>query len=378
MKRVLVLGAGVGGVATAVALRKRLDPADEILLIDRRTSFVMGPRKNWSVAGSASLDDGERDILALVDRGITVRKGQVNEIFPAQCAVEVDVDRIEGDAMVIALGAAQHPTAIPGFGEHAINYYDPRRTAEAAAAIAAFRGGRLVIGIFGVPHPCAYAPYELALTLVDRLGRERVPAEVTLFTPHYAPLPILGPQASGAIAARLAEAGIDFRPQTIAGSVEPGLVVAGSTSIPFDLLIGVPPYRMPPVVAASGLAHGSLWLHVNPETLETEVPNVYAVGDITGITLKNGMQLPKWGTVAHAEADIVAARIADTFAGRTPGAVFSGEGTLYMEMGGGLGAAVTGNFYADPPDVRLSDPSPAHVAAKQAFESDRLTAWFGG
>jgi hypothetical protein len=38
---------------------------------------------------------------------------------------------------------------------------------------------------------------------------------------------------------------------------------------------------------------------------------------------------------------------------------------------------VAGRFLADPPDVRLSEPSPAHPVAKRAFEVDRLRSWFG-
>jgi hypothetical protein len=38
---------------------------------------------------------------------------------------------------------------------------------------------------------------------------------------------------------------------------------------------------------------------------------------------------------------------------------------------------VSGDFFATPPDVTLAEASPEHLAAKRAFESDRLRAWFG-
>jgi hypothetical protein len=40
-------------------------------------------------------------------------------------------------------------------------------------------------------------------------------------------------------------------------------------------------------------------------------------------------------------------------------------------------AMVAGRFLADPPDVRLREPSPEHLVAKRAFEVDRLRSWFG-
>ncbi len=58
MHRVLVLGGGFGGIATAVALRDRLAPDDEVVLVERRPTFVMGLRKNWALAGSSTIAAG--------------------------------------------------------------------------------------------------------------------------------------------------------------------------------------------------------------------------------------------------------------------------------------------------------------------------------
>jgi len=64
MARVLILGAGFGGIATAVALR-RLASDVEVILVDRRTDFVMGLRKTWEVVGDARLADGTRSLRRL-------------------------------------------------------------------------------------------------------------------------------------------------------------------------------------------------------------------------------------------------------------------------------------------------------------------------
>jgi sulfide:quinone oxidoreductase len=89
------------------------------------------------------------------------------------------------------------------------------------------------------------------------------------------------------------------------------------------------------------------------------------------------MPLPKAGAFAHAEGEVVAARIADRFAGREPNAVFSGEGTCFLETGRGRATTVSGNFFSDPPAIEMGEDSAAAFAAKQAFEADRLRAWFG-
>ena len=379
MQRVLVLGGGFGGIATAVALRERLDPAAEVVLVERRPTFVMGLRKNWALTGESTIAAGERPLAILEDRGIRVVAGTITGIDPAARAAEVDGDRYGCDAMVVALGAQRDPDAIPGFRDHAIDVYDSSASTVGAAAIDAFRGGRVVIGVFGAPYPCPPGPYELALLLMERLEARGIPGGMFVFTPQPGSLPILGTDGCASFDGRLANAGITFRPRTQATAVEPGVVLtADGTRIPFDLLLGVPPHRAPAVVAASGLVGPSGWIGVDRFTLETRFSGVYAIGDVTAIPLANGMPLPKAGVFAHGEGDVVAARIADVLAGREPTATFAGRGMCFLETGHGSATMVAGDFFADPPAVALGDDTAANLAAKHAFETDRLTAWFGG
>ena len=373
----LVLGGGFGGIATAVALRSQLDPADEVVLVERRSSFVMGLRKNWALVGASTLAEGERPLAALGERGIEVVAGTISAIHADAREAEVDGRTVAADALVVALGAERDPGRVPGFREHAIDVYDVGENEAAAAAIDAFTGGRVVIGIFGVPYPCPPGPYELALLLSERLAARDVPGGIFMFTPQAGSLPVLGDAGCAAFDGRLANEGITLRPKTNATAVEPGAVVAGDTRIPFDLLLGVPPHRVPDVVTAAGLAEPGAWVKVDRSTLETRFPGVYGIGDVTAIPLASGMPLPKAGVFAHAQGDVVAARIAAQLAGRAPTATFDGHGMCFLETGHGRATMVRGNFYASPPDVALAEATEGHLAAKHAFESDRLAAWFG-
>ena len=377
MHRVLVLGGGFGGIATAVALRSHLGPADEVVLVERHPSFVMGLRKNWGLVRASSLAEGERQLAALRERGIDVVAGTIDAIRPDAREAEVGGRSIAADALVIALGAERDPGRVPGFREHAIDVYDEAANETGAAAIDAFTGGRVVIGIFGVPYPCPPGPYELALLLGERLAARGVPGGIFVFTPQAGSLPVLGDAGCAAFDGRLANEGITLRTKTNATAVEPGVVVAADTRIPFDLLLGVPPHRVPEVVTAAGLAEPGAWVKVDPATLETRFPGVYAIGDVTAIPLASGMPLPKAGVFAHAQGEVVAARIADQLAGRGPTATFDGHGMCFLETGHGRATMVRGNFYASPPDVALAEATEEHLAAKHAFETDRLAAWFG-
>jgi sulfide:quinone oxidoreductase len=377
MDRILILGAGFGGIATALGLRARIDPADEIVLVDRRASFVMGLRKNWGIVGMEPHSRGERRLDSLAGRGIDVRRGEIEAIDAPGRAATVDGRAIQADVLVLAMGAERDPAAIPGLREHALDVYDRDANAAAAAAIERFRGGRVAIGVFGAPYPCPPAPYELALMLTERLDERGLDFGMFVFTVLPRSLPILGEAGCAAFDGRLASAGISLRTSTVATEVRAGEVVLDDGRIPFDLLLAVPPHRAPRVVREAGLTGPSGWVPVDARTLRTSHEHVYAVGDVTAIPLSNGQALPKAGVFAQAEGEVVAARIADTLGGRQPVDEFAGEGLCFLETGRGKASAVQGRFLADPPQVELTEPSEAGFAAKRAFESDRLGAWFG-
>ncbi|HKZ55801.1 MAG TPA: FAD/NAD(P)-binding oxidoreductase [Anaerolineales bacterium] len=379
MRRVVVVGGGFGGLATVTALRSSLRPDDEIVLLERRTDFVMGLRKSWAVLGRASLEQGRRDLRLLEARGIRVVHGTATKLDPVARAVEVDGMRIDGDALVVALGAEQAGNAIPGFVEHALNFYEASQVPHAAAALTDFRGGQVLVGIFGAPYPCPPAPFELALLLKETFAARGVAATLQVFSPLSLSLPVLGEEGCSALDSRLAAAGIGFLPNHKATAVEAGEVVfADGKRLAYDVLLGVPPHRCPTVVAESGLTSGGPWVRPDKLTLETGFPGVYAIGDLTDLPLADGKSLPKAGVFAEAQGRVVAERIAASFEGRRARSAFDGFGHCYLEVGQGQAMLVQGHFMAEPaPQIALSEPTVEAFAQKQAFEQDRLRGWFG-
>jgi sulfide:quinone oxidoreductase len=378
MARVLVLGAGFGGIATAVALRSQLAETDEVVLVDRREDFAMGLRKIWAILGVSPIAYGTRSLATLASRGITVRRGDITAIDPANRAATIDGTPLHADALVLALGADRAMEAIPGLAEHGRNAWDRFHVEQVHGAVDDFRGGRVVIGIFGVPYPCPPAPYELAMLLSDRFDARAIDAQLTVFGPTPITLPILGAAGCAPLDGQLAERGITFLGGRVASAVTDGAVHLGADEeLPFDLLLAVPPHRCPLVLVEAGLAPADGWVTVDRATLETGREGVYAIGDATAIMLTNGMPLPKAGLFAEKEGEVVAARIAATLQGEAPTATFDGLGACFVEMGDGEASTISGDFYADPPAVELSPPSVEQRADKERFEIDRLARWFG-
>ncbi len=377
--RVLILGGGFGGVAAANRLRRLLAQEDEIVLVDRRSHFMMGFRKIGAVIGREPMEPHKRPLAALAKRGIRVVGADITKIDPSGRAAEAGGERIEADAMIVALGAETVPGAVPGLPEHGINVYDPEEVPRAAEAFASLSGGRLAIGIFGAPYKCSPAPYELALLANEVLRERKARVSVTVFTPQPMSIPVLGRAGCVGIEDRLVGQGIDFRPDSKTERVEPGRVVlAGGGEVPFDLLFAIPPHRVPEVVVDAGLAEQGGWVKVAPRTLETPFEGVYAVGDVTAFPMANKQPFPKAGVFAEAEGIVVAERIVARFGERDPDALFDGEGFCFLEVGNGEAMFVRGNFLAEPePDVELTPPSRESLEEKDRFEQQRLDEWFG-
>ena len=377
----LILGGGFGGLTVASALRNALGDAHEIRVIDRSDRFVMGSRKLWALVGLGSLEEGSRSRSLLEERGISFVKAQIASIDPENRAVATDAGDYSAEYLVVALGAVSRPELVPGLAEHGHNVWDPRAVPALVPILRDFRGGHVAIVIAGVPYTCPPAPYECAMLLHDHLEelgvRDR--SQITVSTLQPILLPNAGSEGSEWLARQLTERGIRFQTAKPVRSVEPDAVhFEDDTSLPFDLLIGVPPHRPPAVVDDSGLAGEGPWISVNPSTLETRFDAVYAVGDITKISLANGMGLPKAGIMAELQGERVAAAIAARERGEPDPPPFDGRGYCFMEMGKSAATLIEGEFFASPvPKVSLGDVTARHAGDKHRFEAERLARWFG-
>lgn len=378
MKRVLILGGGFGGIATAHRLKQKLGNDVEVILVDRRPNFMVGFRKSWALIGESPMEAGQKPIGSLSRIGVDVRRATIEAVHPQEKAATIDGKKIQADALVVALGAELAPQAVTGFQEYAFNVYDPEDIPRAEKAIAEFKGGRVVIGIFGAPYKCSPAPYEMAILLNEKFKARGVKASLEVFSPQPKSLPILEQESCDSFESRLEDHAIKFHPNLKAKAIEAGKVIFENRQIEFDLLLGVPPHKAPSILKDSGLIGQSGWIEIQPRTTETSFEGVYAIGDVTHVTLANKKPLPKAGLFAELMGETAAERIASVFSGQIPEATFSGEGGCYLEVGNGQAMMVKGSFLAEPePLVALTESSTAYMEEKRRFETDRLTKWFG-
>jgi sulfide:quinone oxidoreductase len=238
-----------------------------------------------------------------------------------------------------------------------------------------FSAGRIVVGVCGAPFKCPPAPSETALLLHDYLSEHGVrgDCEITFLMPLPSPVPP-SPETSAALLDAFSEREIDFRPGVRIASLEPAQGIArlnDGDEVPYDLFLGVPKHRAPEVVVASGMTEDG-YVPVNPATLETRFPGVYAVGDVSTVGV------PKAGVFAEGAARTAAASlIARIRNGEQPDA-YDGLGSCYIEFGSGRVGRVDVDFLSGAgPTGTFHEPSAALVAEKEQFGSSRSARWFG-
>jgi sulfide:quinone oxidoreductase len=376
-RRVLILGAGFGGLELSTMLSEALGDGVEVTLIDRSDSFVFGFSKLDVMFGHESAEAVRLPYAEITKPGVRFLRETVTAIDPGTRSVTTDAGTHETDVLVIALGADYDYDATPGLVEAGNEFYSVDGAERLAGIVPDFTSGHAVIGVCGAPFKCPPAPSEAALLLHDQLSERGVrgECEITFVIPLPTPVPP-SPDTSRALEAAFAERDIKFIPGRRISSLdgERGVVVLDDgAELPYDLFLGVPKHRAAAVVAASGLLDDEVYVPVDPRTLQTRYPGVYAIGDVAQIGV------PKAGVFAEGAARIVAASlIADFGQGERPGE-YEGRGSCYIEFGSGRVGRVDVDFLSGPqPTGAFQEPSGELVREKQHFGSSRRARWFGG
>jgi len=371
--RVVVLGAGFGGLELSTILTGQLGDDVDLTLIDKAEGFVFGFAKLDVMFGREQPAQVLHRYAGLVNPRVRFVSTAVTAIDPVTRHVDTGAGGFDADILVVALGADLHPSATPGLVEHGHEFYTAPGAFALRDTLAAFEGGRIIVAVTGTPFKCPPAPSETALLLHEYLTARglRDRSEIALVMPLGKPIPP-SPPASSAVLAAFAGRGIAWHPERLVTAVVPGeAVLSDGSRMPYDLFLGVPVHRVPQVVADSGLAVDG-WIPVNPLTLETAYPGVYAVGDVTSVGT------PKAGVFAEGQATVAAARIIDTVRGTTPSAEYDGRGVCYLEFGDDEVAKVEVTFRSGrPPIGGLEGPSTDLMADKAAFGTTRISRWFG-
>ncbi len=361
-KTVIVLGGGVGGVVSAIELRKKLPKQHRVVLVDRRPEHVFKPSLPWLITGTRTAERITGSLQKLERKGIELVYGEIEQIDPEQLSLTVDGSTLSGDRLVVSLGADLDTAKVPGLAAAGHDFYTLEGAESLGRALQGFSSGKLLVMTAEPVYKCPAAPYETAMLLASYLRKRGVrdSVQVDMYAAEPGPMGVAGPEVSAAVRSMVEQKGIAYHPEHKVSKVDADsrtVTFANGTEAGFDLLAYVPPHRAPKVVRDAGLTNESGWIPVDRHTLKVDSPGIYAIGDVTTIPLSMGKPLPKAGVFAHAEAKVVAKNIAADILGKDSDNRYDGHGSCFVEIGGGRAAFGGGNFYGEPsPEVKLRGP----------------------
>lgn len=266
-RRVVVVGAGMAGVQTAVALRE-LGYGGPVTLIgaERHQPYDRPPLSKAVLLGTAESSAFDVDFEAL---SVDLRLGlDVTGVRPGDRELDTAAGPVPYDVLVIATGA--EPVTLPGAegvpGVHLLRTLD-----DAARLRPVLAPERHVVvvgaGWIGAEFTTAAREADCAVTVVEAADRPlagALPAEVATPMAHW-----------------YAESGAELLTHARVAAVGPGTVrLADGRELAADaVVVGIGARPATAWLAGSGIETGPEGAVVADDRLRTSLPGVYAVGD---------------------------------------------------------------------------------------------------
>ena len=390
-KRILILGAGFGGLTTANLLQKNLSLSSvehQISIVDSKDYFIMGLVNLWILSGIRILGDSKIALSRLENKGIRYLNGEVTAIDPVSRTVTIKGNstiRLGYDYLVIALGSEFALEQVKGFLENGgSNLYDAEQVPKLREKILSLKKGRIAICITSVPYKCPPAPYEASLLINDILVKSgtRDSIDIEIYSPTPIALPVAGTKVSQDVINLLDDNHVNFHPLHKIKSVSDTneIEFENGHRVKYDLLIGIPPHKVPEVIRNSDLIkQGQNWINVDKFSLKTDYQNVFAIGDVNEIKVNENVAIPKAGVFAEAQAKVVSQQIIDDIENnrdKLSSSKFDGKGFCFMEVGDKKAGYIAADFYnEDGPVTLLEPPSEESYEKKIDFERSRISDW---
>jgi NADH dehydrogenase len=329
-KRIVVLGAGFGGVYALRRLHRSLHGKGVFTIVNRQNYFLFTPLLHEVATGSLAphvIVEPLRTIFGCCR--LDIRLGEVRKIRLADKVVETSAGDAPYDALVVALGAETNFYGVPGAAEHAFTLKSiddaaamKRKMIDAFDAAAmekdeAVRRVLLRFVVVGGGPTGVELVAEIAEFVFGTLGREYrgalggVKPEITLLQQGPELIPQFTAATRGKALDALRRKGIEIRLLTAVTAVDAdGVTLADGEHIASRFVAwvaGVKPANAPFDVAVGRDAAGRVIVDANLEL--PGHPGVFVVGDVASFT-QDGHPLPPFAQVAVSMAEHAAANLA--------------------------------------------------------------------
>jgi len=375
---VVILGGGFGGLSAANELRNSLPSSQvKITVIDKKDWFMVGFAKLWIINGTRTFENSIGSLNELSKKEIDFIKDEILTINLENKNIETESQTITFDFLIISMGAVLAPQKIPGLKEHGYNLYDHDQLTQIREKLQNIESGKIAISIMGMPYKCPPAPFEASL-LIDSMLRKRGirdSVQIDFYSPAPITLPAAGPEVSEQILELVNSEKIVFHNSSKIKSVEDKKLIFENSEADFDLLLAIPPHIAPKVIYNSGLAKESGFIPIDRDC-KTSFENVFAVGDVTSLTVAENMAVPKAGIFAEGEGITVAKNIISQIQSKEESELFDGKGGCFIESGRDTASVIEVDMFSNPkPSTSLTEATSDNLSKKVEFEKERMSKW---
>lgn len=368
---VVIAGGGVAGLEALMALRDLAEDRVELTLVAADPDFVYKPMIVGEPFAAGHADRRPLEPIAR-DFGARFVERAVASVAPERHTIVLaDGEELSYDALVVCVGAQSRPAY-----RHALTF-DANDPLALNGILADLDGGCSKQVTFIVPPGATWTLpiYELAL-MTERHTRGMGFDDVrcTVVTPEAAPLAVFGTAASNAIAALLAQRGIEV----IAGSYareddhKSFVLTPGDRTLQPGRAVALPVPHGPRIPGLPTDHDG--FVPTDEHSRVKQVDDVYAAGDGTNFPIKQG-------GIAAQQADAAAAHIAaragaplepQPFRPVLRGKLLTGETPLYLrqDVRGGTGESSASDDCLWWPPHKISGRYLAPWLANRTARSD--------
>lgn len=335
MKKILILGGGFAGLIAAENLSGFFGDRHQTTLISPHRDFTFYPGLVRLAFENLTEDYIKFNLKEKLDE-LDVRfvEGKVLEIKPEISRVKVAGKDFNGeisyDYLVIAMGRRLADERIPGFFQHAHHLLDIAAAKKFGNALKDFSQGQIVVGLSPdafLPVPVCETAFALSKKFRPEIKKKQI--SVTAVFPETIKDAFGGANIHWELEKAFEKHGINVVSNFQTSEIEEKRILSNNgKSIPFDLLMLIPPFCGHPNLAKNKFADELGFFEVNGFMQVKGIKNAYAAGDITALPG------PKLAQTAIEQAEVAAANVMRLVDGLEPDAFYYHEIDSIIDAGG--------------------------------------------
>lgn len=319
--KILILGAGYGGVVTAINLQKKLNYNEaEVTLVNKHEYHYITTHLHMPAAGTDNPENARVNLDQIIDtKKIKFVKGIVSEIKPAEKTVVLENgDKLDFDYLVIGLGSNPETFGIPGLQENAFMGWTINTARLLRQHIeyqfALYKKDLLPERLTFVVGGAGFTGIEFVGELADRVPElckqfDIDPSFVRIVNVEAAPtaLPGFDPELVEYAIQVLSRKGVEFKIATAIKECTPeGVILATGEEIKSETVVWTGGVRGNKLVEESGIETMRGRVKVEPTLQAPGFDNIYVIGDCSLIFNEQGRPYPPTAQIATQQGVVCA------------------------------------------------------------------------